>query len=54
MKEQWIVEAEQNAKDLAEILFEQIMGEADDLYVDRKWYIEKVLQQMRAESEDKE
>lgn len=54
MKEQWIVEAEQNAKDLAEIFFEQIMDEADDLCVDRKWYFEKVVQHMRAESEDKE
>lgn len=54
MKEQWIVEAEQNAKDLAEILLGQITDEADDLCVDRNWYFEKVLQYMRAESEDKE
>lgn len=51
MKEQWIVEAEQNAKDLAEILLGQITDEADDLRVDRKWYFEKVVQYMRAESE---
>lgn len=52
-KEEWIVEAEQNAKDLAEILLEQITDEADDLCVDRKWYFEKVVQYMRAEGENK-
>ena len=54
MKEQWIVEAENNAKDLAEILFDQITDEADDLCVDRKWYFDKVVQYMMAESENKE
>lgn len=54
MKEQWIVEAEQNAKDLAEILYEHITDEADDLCIDREWYFEKVLQYMMEESEDKE
>lgn len=53
MTEQWRVEAENNARDLAEILYEQITDEADDLCVDRKWYFEKVVQYMRAESEDK-
>lgn len=52
MKEQWIVEAEQNAKDLAKILYEQITDEADDICVDRKWYLEKVVQFMRTESEE--
>lgn len=52
MKEQWVVEAEQNAKDLAEMLYEQIIDEADELCVDRKWYFEKVVQYMRAESEE--
>ena len=52
MKEQWIVEAENNARDLATILLEQITDEADDLCVDRKWYFEKVVQYMRAETEE--
>ena len=51
-KEQWIVEAEQNAKDLAEMLYEQITDEADGMCVDRKWYFEKVVQYMRSESEE--
>ena len=50
-KEQWIIEAEQNARDLAKILYEQIADEADDMCVDRKWYFEKVGQYMRSESE---
>lgn len=50
MKEQWVVEAEKNAKDLAEILYEEITDEADDICVDRKWYLEKVIQYMRVES----
>lgn len=54
MKEKWIVEAEQNAKNLAEMLYEQINDEADDICVDRKWYFEKIVQYMRAESEDEE
>lgn len=49
MKEQWIVEAEQNAKDLAERINEQITEEADYIYVDREWYFEKVIQYMRKE-----
>ena len=52
MKEQWIVEAENSARDLAKILLEQITDEADDLCVDRKWFFEKVNQYMRTESED--
>lgn len=52
MTEQWIVEAEQNAKDLAEILLGQITDEADDLCVDRKWYFEKVIQYMKGESDE--
>ena len=54
MKEQWIVEAEKNAKDLAKILHEQITNKADDICVDRKWYFEKVVYYMTVESEDKE
>lgn len=54
MIEQWIIEADQNAEDLAKILYEQITDEADDMCVDRKWYFEKVIQYMRKESEDKE
>lgn len=53
MKEQWIIEAEQKAKDLAEELYEQISDEADDLCVDRNWYFEKVVHYMRAGGEDK-
>lgn len=52
MKEQWVIEAEQNARDLAEILLEDITDNADDLCVDRKWYFEKVVQYMKAESEE--
>lgn len=52
MIEQWLVEAEQNAKDFAKILYEQIVDEADDICVDREWYFEKVVQFMRAESEE--
>lgn len=52
MKEQWIVEAEKNAKDLAERMYEQIAREAHYLYIDREWYFEKVIHYMRAESEE--
>ncbi len=52
MKEQWIIEAEQNAKDLAKELYEQISDEADDLYIDKYWFFEKVVHYMRAESEE--
>lgn len=52
MTEQWIVEAEKNAKDLAEILCEDITDEADDMCVDRKWYFEKVVQYMREENKN--
>ena len=50
-KEQWMVEAEQNAKDLAERIYQQISDEADYIHVDRKWYFEKVIQFMRVERE---
>ena len=49
MKENWIIEAEQNAKDLAKTLYEQIIDEADDLCVDKEWFFEKVVQYMRKE-----
>lgn len=52
MDEQWIVEARQNAKDLAERMYEQIIKEADYIGIDREWYFEKVVQYMRAESEE--
>lgn len=52
MKEQWIVEAEKHAKDLAEILYKKIIDEADDICVDREWYFEKVIQHMREESDE--
>lgn len=52
MKEQWIVEAEQYAKDLAERMYEQIVEEANYICIDSKWYFEKVVQYMRAESEE--
>ena len=52
MKEQWIIEAEQIAKDLAKTLYERIANEADDICVDRKWYFEKVVQYMWLESEE--
>lgn len=51
MKEQWIIEAEQDAEDLAETLYEWITDEADDMCVDRKWYFEKVIQYMRSRGE---
>ena len=55
MSEQWVVEAENSARHLAEILLKQITNEADDLCIDRMWFFEKVLQYMRrAESGDKE
>lgn len=53
-KEQYVVEAEQNAKDLAERMYEQIVEEADYINIDRKWYLEKVIQYMRVEIEKKE
>lgn len=53
MKEQWIVEAENNARDLAEILFEQMTDEADDLCVDRKWYFDKVIGYLNRKLENK-
>ena len=52
MRKQRIIEAEQNAKDLAEIICEHIAEEADYGNVDREWYYEKVVQYMRAESEE--
>ncbi len=54
MKEAWIVEAEQKAKDLAEMLYYEIAYEADKIHIDRKWFFEKVAQYMRTESEDNE
>lgn len=51
MKEQWIVEAERNAKDLAEKLYKQITEEADYTCIDRKWFFEKVVYYMTAKSE---
>ena len=54
MKEQWIIDAEKNAKDLAERIYKQIVEEADDIYIDRKWYFEKVVQYMRADKESEE
>ena len=50
MKAQWIVEAEKDAKDLAERICEQIAEEADYANVDREWYFEKVVQYMKTES----
>lgn len=50
-KERWIIEAENNAKDLAKIILGQITDEADNLCVDRKWYFEKIIHYMRTESE---
>ena len=52
MKEQWIVEAEKDAKDLAARMCEQIAEEARYANVDREWYFEKVVQYMRTESEE--
>lgn len=52
MKEKWVIEAEQSAKDLAEIMLKDITDEADILCVDRKWFFEKVVQDMKAESEE--
>ena len=52
MKEQWVIEAEKNAKDLAKILYKQITDEADNICIDRDWYLEKVIYYIKAESED--
>lgn len=52
MKGQWEVEAERNAKDLAERICEQIAEEANYICVDRRWYYEKVVLYMKAESEE--
>lgn len=52
MKEQWVVKAEQSAKDLAERIYEEIVEEADYICVDREWYLEKVVQYVRTESEE--
>lgn len=49
MSEQWIVEAENSARHLAEILLKQITNEANDLCVDGKWYLERVLKYIQAE-----
>ncbi len=51
MQEQWVIEAEQYAKDLAERIYEQITEEANYMHIDRKWYFEKVVQYLMAESE---
>ena len=47
----WIKEAEENAKDLAERICEQIAEEAKYAHIDRERYFEKVVQYMRTESE---
>lgn len=52
MKEQWVIKAEQSVKDLAEIMLKDITDEADILCVDRKWFLEKVVQGMKEESEE--
>lgn len=52
MKEQWKVEAEKYVKDLAERICEQITEEAEYAGIDRKWYFEKVVQYLMAESEE--
>lgn len=52
MKEKWILEAEQSAKDLTERINNQIAEEARRIYVDEEWYFEKVIQYMRAESKE--
>lgn len=46
------VETENNAKDLAERICEQIAEEADYANVDRQWYFEKVIHYIRSESEE--
>lgn len=51
MKEQWLIEAEQYAKDLAERMYNQITEEANYIHIDREWYFEKVVKYMRAEME---
>lgn len=51
MKEQWIVEAIESAKGLAAEMYEQIIDEADDLCIDREWFLGKVVCYIRAESE---
>lgn len=52
MKEQWIDEAIESAKGLAAEIFEQIIGEADDLCIDREWFMQKVVSYIRSESEE--
>lgn len=47
----WIKEAEENAKDLAKRICQQIAEEAEYAHIDREWYFEKVVQFMKTESE---
>ena len=47
----WIKEAEENAKDLAERICEQIAEEAEYAHIDREWYFEKVVQYMSPQGE---
>lgn len=54
MKEQWIVDAEHAAKDLAWNFYDQILYEADDNCIDREWFFEKVIYYMRKEIKDNE
>lgn len=48
-----IKEAEENAKDLAERICEQIAEEAKYAHIDREWYFEKVVQYMSPQGEGK-
>jgi len=52
MTDKWILDAKQDAKYLAKVIYRQITDEADDLCVDRKWYFEEVVQYIRKESEE--
>lgn len=51
MKEQWVIEAEQYAKDLAKRIYVQITEEAEYMHIDNEWYYEQVVKYMRAEME---
>lgn len=44
--EQWLIEAEENAKILAKMLYEQIIDIADNICVDKDWYFETVIRYM--------
>ena len=51
MKEQWIVDAENEAKDLARDFCKRIRDKADAIDIDRIWFFEHVIQYMSQREE---